>query len=76
MFGGLKFCYNNRRAAASIMMIGVKVFEFEVNQSAYHKEGKKSDVSYGLDEIMEHTNSLKPSREGTFIRINRLLFQI
>ena len=38
VFGGLKACYNNRRAAANIMMVGVKVFEYEVEWSAAFKD--------------------------------------
>ena len=77
VFGGLKNCLNNRRAATNIMMIGVKVFEYEVEQCAQLKEGRKgldSKWTYGLDEIMEHPDSDKLSRESTFLRIHRLLF--
>lgn len=52
VFGGMKSCYNSRRAASAAMMIGIKVFEWECAESIKdpdRQDEKARRIDYGLD---------------------------
>lgn len=53
-FGGMKFMFNNRRVAAHLMAIGVKVFEHEVKMAlAYDpKKTEGNRVQYGFENLI------------------------
>jgi len=64
VFGGLKNMRNDRRILNNLMMIGVKVFEFELNEST----AAEPKIEYSIPDLLSH------KEESCFQKIHRLVF--
>ena len=65
VFGGLKTIRNDNRILNTLMIIGLKVFEYELDEST----SSTSKIDYTLDDILENRI------ECVFLKIHRLVFQ-
>jgi len=64
VFGGLKTIRNDNRILNTLMIIGIKVFEYELNEST----SSNSKIDYTLEDILENRI------ECVFLKIHRLVF--
>jgi len=72
IFGGMKTIRNDRRVISTLVDIGVKVFEYELQEAtklSLQDPKVPSELDYDLDAIMTM------QAECAFVRIHRLVFQ-
>jgi hypothetical protein len=71
IFGGLKTIRNDRRILNTLMVIGIKVFDYELSAKSAPDTGQKKP-EYDIEDIL--TSDPNDRVECAFVRIHRLVF--